>query len=263
MNILFVIIGESFRKGGQGSRIVGSDSSYTEQIKASNSHINLINHLIIKNNVVNIDISLSTYQTKFTENLVEIYQDHLIKTNMLEKPIGLTNIFRNSLKDILFRETNGLRSLWCNSIKKGFNKYECIFYLRVDLFLKPKFFDLFDPFSKTIQFPCVCWKKDSVEKGHPRVSDVMMLFPQKYFYLLNKINIGHGTWAEFVDRFRLSYDDLGTMLKTYHDSDSAKDYNPIYFIVNRSQCTTWHSKDYIFNKNQYNSNSRTTSIWKK
>ena len=37
------------------------------------------------------------------------------------------------------------------------------------------------------------------------------------------------------------------MINTYHDSDSAKDYNPIYYIVNRHE-TSIHTTKKIFDK---------------
>jgi hypothetical protein len=37
------------------------------------------------------------------------------------------------------------------------------------------------------------------------------------------------------------------MLNTYHDSDSAKDFNPIYYIVNRNVNNTQRIKE-IFDK---------------
>ncbi len=62
------------------------------------------------------------------------------------------------------------------------------------------------------------------------------------------IPIGHEMWQNLVDYAKLSYDDLDTMLTTFHDSDSAKDFNPLYYIVNRPESTVFHSKGYIFNK---------------
>ena len=47
----------------------------------------------------------------------------------------------------------------------------------------------------------------------------------------------------------LTYKDIDTMIHTYHDSDSFKDYNPLYYIVNRQQTDIDHSKGYIFDKN--------------
>ena len=46
----------------------------------------------------------------------------------------------------------------------------------------------------------------------------------------------------------LTYEDLGTIINTYHDSDSSKDYNPLYYIVNRPENIIWHSEGDIFNK---------------
>ena len=46
----------------------------------------------------------------------------------------------------------------------------------------------------------------------------------------------------------LTYDDLDTMINTYHDSDSSKDYNPLYYIVNRPENIIWHREGHIFNK---------------
>ena len=33
------------------------------------------------------------------------------------------------------------------------------------------------------------------------------------------------------------------MLDTYHDSDSYKDYNPLYYMVGRPQTEEWYDKD--------------------
>ena len=48
MKGIFIFIGESFRTGGQHSRVIGNHSSYHEQISDSKSHINLIEFLINK-----------------------------------------------------------------------------------------------------------------------------------------------------------------------------------------------------------------------
>ena len=39
------------------------------------------------------------------------------------------------------------------------------------------------------------------------------------------------------------------MINTFHDSDSQKDWNPLYYMVNREQTQNWHDKDSrLFNK---------------
>ena len=41
------------------------------------------------------------------------------------------------------------------------------------------------------------------------------------------------------------------MIHTYHDSDSYKDYNPLYYIVNRPESKETHSNGYIFDKMRF------------
>jgi hypothetical protein len=37
-------------------------------------------------------------------------------------------------------------------------------------------------------------------------------------------------------------------LDSFHDSDSSKDYNPIYYIVNRPESEIHHNAGEVFNK---------------
>jgi len=84
--------------------------------------------------------------------------------------------------------------------------------------------------------------------NHPRVNDMILFIPNKYYKYINKIIISHDTWYDLINNTDLTYNDLDTMINTYHDSDSFKDYNPLYYIVNRSESKIWHSKGHIFNK---------------
>jgi hypothetical protein len=68
-----ILFGESFRLGGQGSRNTGSNESYHPQIEAGNSHVNFIKDLNGKG--VNVDVYISSYKTKFSDDLVTIYKD--------------------------------------------------------------------------------------------------------------------------------------------------------------------------------------------
>ena len=61
--------------------------------------------------------------------------------------------------------------------------------MRIDLFLKDKFFEIFNPYSDKILFPSVCFKP--LHKCiHPRVNDMMMFIP-KYFDFIKKFELGH------------------------------------------------------------------------
>jgi hypothetical protein len=83
----------------------------------------------------------------------------------------------------------------------------------------------------------------------------MLLFiPKKYFKYIGNMDFlpigddGHRLWAQLIKTTDLTYNDLDTMIHTFHDSDSAKDYNPLYYIVNRNQQTIFHSEGNVFDK---------------
>jgi hypothetical protein len=78
--ILFVIVGGSFRLGGHGTRNIGNSESYEEQIKACNNHIDFLQHIQNKYNV-KIDISISTYKTKYNDDLINIYKNYFYYLN--------------------------------------------------------------------------------------------------------------------------------------------------------------------------------------
>ena len=169
MNGCIILYGESFRLGGQGNRNTGSDESYNEQIKAANSHISFIKYLNSKN--INVDVYISSYATKFTNDLIDIYKDVLIGHDFYENLIGQGN-------------------------------------------------------------------------------SIIIFIPIKYYKYLQFLHFGdgHGQWAYLINNTDLKYDDLDTMLSTFHDSDSAKDFNPIYYIVNRKETLIHRNIGEIFNK---------------
>jgi hypothetical protein len=68
-------MGESFRSGSQNSRIRGMDESYDEQIQACKTHIKFIEHLQL-----NIDVCISSYTTKFDDELLQIYKPYVVSS---------------------------------------------------------------------------------------------------------------------------------------------------------------------------------------
>ena len=232
---LFIFLGESFRLGGQHSRCIGTSESVSEQLKASTSHIELINYLENKYNIL-IHISLNSYSTQYDDELIEIYtqgpRNNLISATFHEKPpFGLNNLWIDALNDI------------------EYDNYISITYFRIDLLLHNTFFSLYNPFWDKIMFPSICFIPHHVYNGDPRVSDVMLFVPAKYYNIIKNIKLCHESWHILVTEFNLTYEDLNTMLFTFHDSDTAKDYNPIYTIINRPNTTIWHTTDYLFDKN--------------
>ena len=231
MKGLIFILGESFRMGGQGTRIRGIPEAYDEQINACNSHIRFLNHIKMKYNV-DIDVHISTYTTQYNHNLLDIYKDYMINYSIYDDVEGLTTLFQNAIKK--------------NS--SNIDNYDFIFFFRIDLFLKDSFFEIFNPNWTTIRFPTNTWTITVHHNGKPRPNDVMIFIPKRLFYLNDKIAVSHEIWYD-LSLINVSDDDLDVMINTFHDSDSQKDWNPLYYMVNREQTQNWHDKDSrLFNK---------------
>ncbi len=237
MKCLILLLGESFRTGCQNTRIRGNESSYSEQIDLCTNHLNFFYFL---KKCYNIDVSLhiTTYNTVYNDKLFDIYKNYLVSYSILNDPdgIGLHNLYYKSLCDI-----------------KNIKSYEFFFYYRIDIFLKPYFLDLFNPYWETIYFSFPMSIKDN---GHmlidePRVSDTMLFIPNKYFHILDKVYLYHSCWFVLINKTKLTNKDLDFMINTFHDSDSFKDNNPLYYIVNRPQEINIHSLGYLFNKEAF------------
>jgi hypothetical protein len=54
-----------------------------------------------------------------------------------------------------------------------------------------------------------------------------------------------------IEKGKLTYHDLDTMLDTYRDSNTIKQGNPIYYIANRPTTDNDHAKGQIFDKNKW------------
>jgi hypothetical protein len=228
---LILLLGESFRLGGQGTRNRGHSDSVPAQIEACKTHLRLFESLPVLK-----DIYVGTYTTPYDQLLVQAYGRYLIGADFHESVMGLSGLFHSALHTVGSLEA-----------------YRFIFYLRIDLFVKPLFDSIFDCNWPLICFPSICFKINGCDRcgNHPRVNDMMLFVPKRYFLHLLDVRIGHDMWYDWVTTGRLGYDDLGTMVSTYHDSDSSKDFNPFYYIVNRPESTTWHCALDTFNKEQY------------
>ena len=223
---LFVIAGEAFRSGGQGSRVTGQAESYEPQIAAAQTHVALMDRLAATHI---IDVQVDTYRTPYTDDLARVYGDRVVGVNVHDELLGIDGLFRA-----------GVGSAGVD--------YEFVFFLRIDVFLKDEMLERFDPTVDQITWPSVTWLQDCAVRGHPRVNDIFVFVPKRFFRHLNIMIFNHNCWARLVERTSLTYDDLGTVLDTYHDSDSEKDHNPLYYIVNRPENPIWNSRGYIFNK---------------
>lgn len=237
---LLILFGESFRLGGQGNRNIGAEQSYEGQIKAAKTHINFILNLEKKN--INMIVSINSYTTQYDNHLTDIYKDVLYDNIFYTNLLGQNTLIHNCINRI-------------NNI----NDFDFILCMRIDLFLKDKFMEIFNPNSDKILFPSICFEPYHKVGIHPRINDTMMFISKKYinFFKQNKINLSHNTWYDLIKKYNFNYDQLDMMLNTYHDSDSAKDYNPIYYIVNREE-NSIHKTKKIFEKYAFYAFSRKT-----
>lgn len=256
MRLLFLIAGGSFRKGSSQNRNYGVEDTevYNNQIKIAKRHMEFLNHIKHKYNI-EIDIVLSTYSTSYDNDLISIYKNNIVGEYIYP--------FNNGMG------LKGIHNLFHLAYKNHLNNYNGIFFFRVDIFLKQKLFDIFNPFSKKILFPFIVsinnitsGKIDHINPdGHPVHSDMLLFVPEKYFRVINYINLGHATWSELVggcfgfvkhENPILYYDDFDVMIDTHHDSDSGLDCNPLYYTINRGICEKWHDKVSRFNIGNYN-----------
>jgi hypothetical protein len=235
MSVLFVLLGESFRWGSQYSRITGLEESVEEQIKASYSHIKLIQHLEQKLNY-KVDVCIGTYPTKFNEKLFEVYEKYLKYKIEYKNKIGITKLFQLVLTHYNYRT------------------YDFVFFLRIDLCLKDKIFECNLLDNNKILFPFICFTINNNDKieGYPRVCDTFISIPKKWFHIIMNIEFYHSSWKLLMENQHLTMKNIDTVIKTYHDSDSEKDLNPLYYITNRPQCqTSYNNEKQIFNKYNY------------
>jgi hypothetical protein len=232
MKGLVLILGESFRTGGQFSRVRGLPESYPEQMKACSTHIKFFEHLKKKYNC-DTDVYLVSYTTQFDDDLISVYKDRLINSRFYDTttPLGLNPLLRTAA-----RETN-------------LRLYDFVLYLRVDLFLKDVFFDIFNPNWDCLRYPFLLWKKDCIIGGKPKNTDMLIFIPRRLFQFIPQLIIGHDSWLMLS--MILDDSNIDFMIDTLHDSNSQNDWNPLYYIVNRPQSEEWFSRGMLFKRDMF------------
>ena len=222
MKGLFFVYGEMFRKGKGGSRNIGSKESYNEQKQACESHVSLLNHLK-KEYDCDCDVMIATYDTPYTSNVKSWYPEHTI-VNCLP-----SNKFNTS-------DARGNHHKWMR--EASLREYDFVFKFRPDLFFKHEFiYKIFNPNFNKMYFYSICaaaknWHLTYVK--NPRVNDVMLFIP-KHLHAYYLIIPHHFSIDELVHHKELYPQQVDFMVYTYHDSDTSKDLNSGYKIVNRPE----------------------------
>ena len=241
---LFILMGECFREGMPTSRVRDTTYGFNNQKEASESHLKLIKRL---NNLnFDIDIAINTYTTKYNKELLEWYNNVIYSNFTNENYQHFQNAVNHSIINVL------------NNV--NIENYEFIFICRLDLLLKDKLINIFNPNVDTIIYPNTmgCRMVDSVSQMIPALSEVFVIIPKKYFYETNKWkgllkNSNIMLTANSVSDLMLaglSFDDIDFMSDRLYIGNTFQSWNPLYKI----NCREEHSveredvKGLIYNK---------------
>lgn len=228
--IAIVLRGLGFRKGGYGSRSIGSQDSYQEQMDACRSHIALCRAIEAKG--YKVDILLDTYSTQYNQEVIEIYQPYITQYKFHKQTLPHQQHMIHDCVS-MFQGCHGL--------------YDCVLFLRFDILLKSEFINVYNPSIDKVMFLCICWWKDrKTHLGNPRNVDAIHHIPRRLYPVL-------ATFANifcehnFLDHIPLKLgEDYDVMTKKYYDANSESDLNPYFKIVGRPESTIWHSPDKLF-----------------
>lgn len=220
MRGLVCLVGQAFRLGKQGRKASDVEESYEPQRSASMSAVEFMD-CASKTHGIDFDVVISSYETKWRDDLKSWYGSSIVASSFLDHKVGVEGLVTTA---------RGL---------VDFSSYDFFFVVRIDLFLKPMMRRVFDPQWDRIMYPQTCWVGGHICKGSPRVSDTMVYVPGRFANL--RFFMNHGAAANHA-LFNGLKDEVGLMIDTFHDSDSSKDYNPLYRIVGRPESRSW--RDY-------------------
>ena len=258
--LLLIIAGECFREGTQDSRLKDTDISVVNQLKATESHLSFIEYLKNRYNIIT-DVQLISYASKYENILIDKYNEYNL---------------RYKFYDTYHKDRTQLVN--SDKIDKIEEEYDSILVIRPDMYLKPFFYNIFDPHINKIYYTSVCMVGVHRVFDTPRVNDTMIFIPKKYFdlaYYTIGIKTYHAAIKEYIDHSHqigrpLSlYSDFDFFIRTPHDSDTYKDYNPLYYLVCRPENKKWQSYGYEIRDidflptetNQYSYNFPDWNFW--
>lgn len=226
--VAILLRGESFRTGNQNTRVKGQPGSVYDQQLACQSHIRFVEDL--KTRGFDTHLYVTTYTTRYDQMLLNSYAPHVYKSHIFNKiaPKAYLNI-KESIALI------------------DYTQYDYIIIIRIDLFLKDDFFNALILDDK-VRFMSVCWFKNrKTANGNPRINDVYYQFPRAGYIYLEKAQKNPGAFYHtFLDYVKIPEESLGFFTNRYYDSDSFKDLNPYYRIVNRMESRINHSGNKLY-----------------
>ena len=123
--------------------------------------------------------------------------------------------------------------------------YDFILFVRIDLFLKPEFFEVLDTDTDKISFLANNYNPKNcnyMHKDSPEVVDLFVLVPKNYYYILDsKFSLNHNSWNYLKKQYKLKDSDMAFMSNLMFDSNSAIDQNPFYVMSSRKENKQLHT----------------------
>lgn len=237
------IVGECFRNEvsrnleDPESNSILDENPVPEQESACKSQVHFLNHF---KDEIDFNIDVVTYKTPHNHLLREWYSDFNVNYTELEAPIGYSNLFKFCV--------DSLQS------KEYLNELDFVFIFRIDLVWKEEMLFSFRYKSNCVLYPFLLWIvlpplpdghywlfPNSPVNGRLRVGDTFIFIPKSKFKELfeGKILLNHEALYNMPDEL---YNNVSFFIKTYHDSQSVLDWNPLYRIANRPESQIWYSE---------------------
>ena len=244
---LLVYYGGAFREGNIGSTKHDTAYGYEAQERASITHAKL--KKVLNKKGFQTDIIINTRDTRYSHKLQDWYSPFNIIINKLsDKMHGKDYMIQSAIKNI-------------NKLNK--NDYDFMLFIRIDLFLKPDFYNVLNTESDKINFLANNYDTNTCitkEKNNPVIVDLFVYIPKKYYYILDKkFNLNHNSWSYYKKQYNLTNNDLTFMTNKIFDSNSYKEHNDYYIMSSRKEnknihktnikCIPFNSKNNTFLEN--------------
>jgi len=232
--LLLIICGEGFRSGGRFSRKNGLEESYKAQEDACKTHMDLVRKIESKGYTV--EILLNTYHTKYDEKLKEFYGKNLKHANFHTKKFDSQyQMMKNCVESFEGLDTH----------------YDAVVITRLDMHVKQKLIDDYDPSVNTVQFLYLLSTKIlRTLHGNVMVNDVFLHFPNRFFEKLKAIRDPNSEkgFAEYfhnyLDIIPLKYGtEYSLLADSFYDANPSTGWNPYYTLVGRESVETWDDRD--------------------
>ena len=216
---------------------------------AIHSHVKLFDYIESEYGIT-CDVFISTYDTPYTSDVLNAYGSRVVGCSFIPHTINASFWTQHWLR---FKASDTYTTM-------ADNTYNFFMFIRIDIFIKEFFKTVFNPHSRNITFTSICLFEWDVYKnlhfhdecGSPRNADLIMFVPRdliKTILVDNDIMpIHHDAWRKVRLMCGVSPDRIATFVDTFHDSDTAKDWNPIYRIVNRPESHTWSTPNFTFDR---------------